>query len=85
MEEVRLTGMDRRPALWNARGRWVVNINVHGVGPLPTRALEDGEDQVWASVEQLERVLDAAVGRSDVVITFDDGNSSDVEIGPSSR
>ncbi|MFD0582131.1 polysaccharide deacetylase family protein [Dactylosporangium darangshiense] len=33
------------------------------------------------SVEQFERVLDAAVGRQDVRITFDDGNASDVEIG----
>lgn len=81
MEEVRLTRMDRRTAPGNVLGRWVVNVNVHGVGPLPARPLEDGEDQVWTSVEQLERVLDAAVGRHDVVITFDDGNSSDVEIG----
>ncbi|HTJ35969.1 MAG TPA: polysaccharide deacetylase family protein [Dactylosporangium sp.] len=33
------------------------------------------------SVEQFEQVLDAAIGREDVRITFDDGNASDVEIG----
>lgn len=81
MEEVRLTGMDRSPAIRDASGRWVVNVNVHGIGPLPARPLDDGEDKVWVSVEQFERLLDAAVGRPDVVITFDDGNSSDVEIG----
>jgi peptidoglycan/xylan/chitin deacetylase (PgdA/CDA1 family) len=43
--------------------------------------LEQGEDQVWISVEQLEGLLDAAVGRPDVMITFDDGNLSDLEIG----
>ncbi|WP_432986464.1 polysaccharide deacetylase family protein [Dactylosporangium sp. CA-233914] len=60
----------------------VVIINVHGIGPHPTsRPLDPGEDQVWASIEQFERALDAAVGRDDVRITFDDGNASDVEIG----
>lgn len=63
------------------RGRWAVNVTVHGVGPLPPRRLEPGEDQVWISVDQLEGLLDAAVGRPDVVVTFDDGNLSDVEIG----
>ncbi|WP_028652934.1 polysaccharide deacetylase family protein [Nocardioides halotolerans] len=61
-------------------GRWVCNVNVHGVG-VPTRPLEEGEDEVWVSVEQLEGLLDAAVGRPEVVITFDDGNISDLEIG----
>jgi peptidoglycan/xylan/chitin deacetylase (PgdA/CDA1 family) len=57
----------------------VVNINVHGVGR-PVRALDPGEDEAWISVAQLEMVLDAAIGRSDVRLTFDDGNASDVEI-----
>ncbi|GAB3254469.1 polysaccharide deacetylase family protein [Nocardioides dilutus] len=58
-----------------------VNVTVHGAGPLPSRPLDDGEDQVWISVEQLEGLLDAVVGRPDVTITFDDGNLSDLEIG----
>ncbi|MFI5907057.1 polysaccharide deacetylase family protein [Dactylosporangium sp. NPDC051541] len=58
----------------------VVNINVHGIGSA-TRTLDPGEEQVWVSVEQFEQVLDAAVGRDDVRITFDDGNASDLEIG----
>jgi peptidoglycan/xylan/chitin deacetylase (PgdA/CDA1 family) len=57
----------------------VVIVNVHGVGA-PTRALDPGEDVAWVSVAQLELVLDAAIGRPDVRLTFDDGNVSDVEI-----
>src|SRR3954470_16504855 len=54
----------------------VVNINVHGIGTA-VRPLDPGEDDVWVSVEQFEQVLDAVVGRDDVRITFDDGNTSD--------
>ena len=57
-----------------------MNLTVHGIGPTD-RALDPGEDQTWVSVAQFEQVLDAAVGRPDVRITFDDGNASDVEIG----
>jgi peptidoglycan/xylan/chitin deacetylase (PgdA/CDA1 family) len=58
----------------------VVNITVHGIGPT-VRTLDPGEDGTWVSVEQFERVLDAAVGRDDVRLMFDDGNASDVEVG----
>ena len=68
------------PAVTGAGGRWVVNVTVHGIGA-PARPLDDGEDQVWISVEQFEGLLDAAVGRPDVTVTFDDGNLSDLEIG----
>jgi peptidoglycan/xylan/chitin deacetylase (PgdA/CDA1 family) len=64
-----------------AAGRWAVNVNVHGIGPRPARPLDDGEDQVWISVDQFEGLLDAAIGRPEVTITFDDGNLSDLEIG----
>jgi peptidoglycan/xylan/chitin deacetylase (PgdA/CDA1 family) len=57
----------------------VVNLTVHGIGT-PVRELEPGEDLAWVSIEQFEAVLDAAVGRPDVRITFDDGNASDLEI-----
>jgi peptidoglycan/xylan/chitin deacetylase (PgdA/CDA1 family) len=59
--------------------RAVTNLTVHGIGET-TRALEQGEDATWITVEQFERVADAVAGRSDVRITFDDGNASDVEI-----
>jgi peptidoglycan/xylan/chitin deacetylase (PgdA/CDA1 family) len=62
-------------------GPWAINVNVHGIGPRPSRPLDHGEGQVWISVEQFEGLLDAAVGRPDVTITFDDGNLSDLEIG----
>jgi peptidoglycan/xylan/chitin deacetylase (PgdA/CDA1 family) len=57
----------------------VVIMNVHGIG-VPTRILDAGEDEVWVTVAQFERVLDAAVGRPDVRLTFDDGNMSDVDV-----
>ena len=58
----------------------VVILTVHGIGRA-SRPLDPGEDRTWISVEQFELVLDAVVGRSDVRLTFDDGNASDVEIG----
>jgi len=57
----------------------VVNLNWHGIGT-PPRRLEPGEDDVWVSTKSFERVLDLLVGRTDVQITFDDGNASDIEI-----
>lgn len=57
----------------------VINIVIHGIGPAE-RQLDPGEEAVWVSTGQFERLLDAVVDRSDVRITFDDGNSSDVEI-----
>src|SRR5262249_55436729 len=57
----------------------IVNLTVHGIGPA-VRQLDPDENQTWVDIEQFEQVLDAAVGREDVRITFDDGNASDVEI-----
>jgi len=57
----------------------VVNITVHGIGPTD-RDLDPGEDLTWVRIDQFEQMLDAAVGRDDVRLTFDDGNASDVEI-----
>lgn len=57
----------------------VLNLTVHGIGK-PQRALDPGEDEGWVTVDQFERVLDAVAERPDVHLTFDDGNSSDVEI-----
>lgn len=59
--------------------RFVINLTVHGIGRAD-RELEPGEEQTWVSVAQFERVLDAVAERSDVRITFDDGNASDVQI-----
>jgi peptidoglycan/xylan/chitin deacetylase (PgdA/CDA1 family) len=57
----------------------IVNLTVHGIGK-PQRALDPGENDSWVTVEQFEQVLDAVVGIDNVRITFDDGNSSDVEL-----
>ncbi|MDT5043412.1 MAG: hypothetical protein QOE51_4397, partial [Actinoplanes sp.] len=57
----------------------IVIVNVHGIGT-PVRPLDPGEDVIWVSTTQFEAVLDAAAGRADVRLTFDDGNASDVEI-----
>ena len=59
--------------------RSVVNITVHGIGPA-SRELDPDEDRTWVSVAQFEQVLDAVAGRSDVRLTFDDGNASDVQV-----
>jgi GT2 family glycosyltransferase/peptidoglycan/xylan/chitin deacetylase (PgdA/CDA1 family) len=57
----------------------VVNLNVHGIG-VPTRAHEPGEADVWITLDQFRMVLDTIADRSDVHLTFDDGNLSDIEI-----
>lgn len=72
--------MTQHPKKPTADRPWAVNLTVHGVGPVP-RGIDEGEAEVWVSVDQLERILDAAVGRPEVTITFDDGNASDLEIG----
>jgi peptidoglycan/xylan/chitin deacetylase (PgdA/CDA1 family) len=61
------------------RPRSVVNITVHGIGPA-SRELASDEDRTWVSIAQFEQVLDAVAGRSDVQLTFDDGNASDIEV-----
>lgn len=56
------------------------NLCFHGIGT-PGRALEPGEDRYWVSRDAFLRILDALVDRPSVLLSFDDGNVSDVEIG----
>ena len=56
----------------------IINLTFHGIGE-PERALEPGEEQFWLDSDQFQSALDSVVGRSDVRITFDDGNASDLE------
>lgn len=56
----------------------IVNLTFHGIGE-PERALEPGEEQIWLDSDQFQSALDSVEGRSDVRITFDDGNASDLE------
>lgn len=58
----------------------VVNLCFHGIGR-PGRDLEPGEDEYWIGEEQYLRLLDVVVGRDDVRLSFDDGNTSDVAFG----
>lgn len=55
-----------------------INLTFHGVGE-PRRRLDPGESDVWVSREQFLALLDSVEGRSEVRISFDDGNASDVE------
>jgi peptidoglycan/xylan/chitin deacetylase (PgdA/CDA1 family) len=52
-------------------------LTFHGVGE-PGRRLEAGEEQVWLDSDRFVSMLDSVADRSDVRITFDDGNASDV-------
>ena len=57
-------------------------INFHGIGT-PGRQLDPGEATYWVGRTQFEAILDRIVYhnlRSPIRITFDDSNSSDVEI-----
>ena len=58
----------------------LVNLCFHGIGT-PGRELEPGEDDYWILQETFLSVLDEVAERRDVVLSFDDGNASDVEIG----
>jgi peptidoglycan/xylan/chitin deacetylase (PgdA/CDA1 family) len=55
----------------------MVVLNFHCIGK-PSRPLADGEEDVCLDSAQFDEILDAVSGRSDVELTFDDGNSSDV-------
>jgi peptidoglycan/xylan/chitin deacetylase (PgdA/CDA1 family) len=54
-----------------------INLTFHGVG-VPDRHLDPGEEGVWIGRDQLLSLLDRAASRDDVVLTFDDGNASDL-------
>lgn len=60
-----------------------VIINFHGIGA-PDRAVPEDERPYWISQERYESILDRIAherARRRYMITFDDGNTSDVEIG----
>jgi peptidoglycan/xylan/chitin deacetylase (PgdA/CDA1 family) len=58
---------------------WTVNICFHGIGK-PPRELEPGEDRYWVPVDDFHRILDEVATWPAVRLSFDDGNTSDVEI-----
>jgi peptidoglycan/xylan/chitin deacetylase (PgdA/CDA1 family) len=57
-----------------------INICFHGIGTT-SREMEPGEDRYWISVDGFHAILDEVRGWPDVRISFDDSNSSDLEIG----
>ena len=56
-----------------------VNVLFHGIGE-PRRELEPGERDYWVGRERFEALLDEAVSWPHTRLSFDDSNSSDVEI-----
>jgi peptidoglycan/xylan/chitin deacetylase (PgdA/CDA1 family) len=61
------------------RASRVTNLTVSGVGP-HTGELSSGEAATWIDIEQLEQVLDLALERPTVRLSFDGGHYSDVHI-----
>jgi len=57
----------------------VTILNFHGVGPI-TRPMDAGERDCWLETDHFKAVLDLLKGRTDVCVTFDDGNLSDFDI-----
>jgi peptidoglycan/xylan/chitin deacetylase (PgdA/CDA1 family) len=58
----------------------MINICFHGIGT-PGREMEPGEDRYWISVDLFHAVLDEVRTWPSVRLSFDDGNTSDVEHG----
>lgn len=54
-------------------------LNFHGVGPL-VRDVDPAEYACWLDAAHFETILDRVQGNDDILLTFDDGNSSDYEI-----
>lgn len=60
--------------------RNTLNVGFHGIGE-PARTLEKGEPRYWVSEFQFHGLLDTFVGKTNLHISFDDGNVSDYLIG----
>jgi peptidoglycan/xylan/chitin deacetylase (PgdA/CDA1 family) len=52
-------------------------LNLHRIGK-PKRAFAEGEEEVCIERAQFVEILDVVSDRPDVLLTFDDGNSSDM-------
>jgi peptidoglycan/xylan/chitin deacetylase (PgdA/CDA1 family) len=58
----------------------ILNLSFHGIGRPIGRDFGEGEREVWVSPEMFSATLDACIGRSDVDLSFDDGNWTDLEL-----
>ncbi|AKU15923.1 polysaccharide deacetylase family protein [Luteipulveratus mongoliensis] len=56
-----------------------VQVCFHGIGR-PGRTLEPDEDWYWVSADQFQRLLDEICDWPLTRLSFDDGNSSDIEL-----
>ena len=58
-----------------------VGLIFHGIGA-PTRSIDSSEERYWISVDRYRKVLDQVSKEpARYYLSFDDGNSSDFEIG----
>jgi peptidoglycan/xylan/chitin deacetylase (PgdA/CDA1 family) len=57
----------------------MIILNFHGIGE-PSHQCSSAEMRYWLSCERFEEILDLACEASDVRVTFDDGNLSDVQV-----
>jgi peptidoglycan/xylan/chitin deacetylase (PgdA/CDA1 family) len=56
-----------------------VNLTFHGIGPPPGR-LGSGDAKTWIDEALFQTILESVCVRDDVVVTFDDGNESDIQV-----
>jgi peptidoglycan/xylan/chitin deacetylase (PgdA/CDA1 family) len=61
-------------------GKHILNLNFHGIGRPRNRDFGDGESEFWATQNTFEAVLDAAAANSHVTLSFDDGNTTDIDV-----
>lgn len=54
-------------------------LNFHGIGPV-LRQIDHGERACWLEQEHFEAILDLVCKLPHVLLTFDDGNESDITV-----
>ncbi|MEO7005448.1 MAG: polysaccharide deacetylase family protein [Terrimesophilobacter sp.] len=57
----------------------IINLCFHGIGTI-TREREPGESRYWVTEDCFRRILDEVHDSSNVRLSFDDGNRSDVSV-----
>jgi peptidoglycan/xylan/chitin deacetylase (PgdA/CDA1 family) len=57
----------------------MINLCFHGIGT-PADGIPAEEAAYWIGVDTFHRVMDLVAERSDVRLTFDDGNASDISV-----
>ncbi len=56
-----------------------IHLCFHGIGTC-VREREPGESRYWVKRDLFHRILDELPGRSNIQVSFDDGNRSDVDV-----